>query len=240
MLLRENFELRQPRHRPILIVDDFAQHAHGGRPRHARQVHRRLGVSRPFQHPTRAISQRKHVSRSHERRRRRLIRSQRVDRHRSFARRYPRRARRQIHAHRKRRLHRILITLRIHHQRQIQRVRPRILKTHAHQPARVSNHERQRLRRHLIRRPNQVPLVLPVLVVQHDDEFPLRHVLERVRDGREPGRGRVGIIPGRRARSSRRAVSRRARARAPTRIATFGSSSSRRPRVRSRHARARG
>ena len=53
--------------------------------------------------------------------------------------------------------------------------------------------EVHRLGRHLVRRADQVTLVLAVLVVQHHHELARGDVRERVLDGRKPGRGLVGV-----------------------------------------------
>ena len=48
-LVREASELRQPRHRPV-VIEDLAEHARGVEPRKAAQIHGGFGMSGPLQH----------------------------------------------------------------------------------------------------------------------------------------------------------------------------------------------
>ena len=57
------------------------------------------------------------------------------------------------------------------HQRQLQLVEPRTLERQADDAARVADHERHLLRRHLLGRDDEVAFVLAILVVDDDDEL---------------------------------------------------------------------
>ena len=61
-----------------------------------------------------------------------------------------------------------------HHQRQLQLVEPLALHRQADHAARVADHERHLLGRHLLGRDDEVALVLAVLVVDDDDELAAR------------------------------------------------------------------
>ena len=97
----EALQLRQPRHRPV-IVQNLAQHPRGTQPRQLRKVHRRLRVPRAAQHAARLCAQREDMPRLHQVRRRRGRVRQDADRRRAVrgadARRDPAR---RIHRHRK-------------------------------------------------------------------------------------------------------------------------------------------
>ena len=70
----------------------------------------------------------------------------------------------------------------LHHHRDVQLVQALPGQGQADQPPPVAGHEVDRLRRHLLGRDGQVALVLPLLVVDDDDEPPLREVRDRLFD----------------------------------------------------------
>ena len=66
VLLAELFQIRQPRHGPVRVLHNLAQNPRGSASSHARQVQRRLGVTRALQHATLAVAKREDVTRTHE------------------------------------------------------------------------------------------------------------------------------------------------------------------------------
>ena len=61
MLVGEGLELREPRHRAV-VVDDLGEHAGLGEPGHAGEIDRRLGVPGPLEHAALAVAQREDVA----------------------------------------------------------------------------------------------------------------------------------------------------------------------------------
>jgi hypothetical protein len=81
----------------------------------------------------------------------------------------------------------------LNHQREAQRVCARVLQGHTHHARRVANHEGHRLRRHRVRRADEVALVLSVLVVHDHHELPRSHRRQRLRNRGKPRRGLVRV-----------------------------------------------
>ena len=81
-----------------------------------------------------------------------------------------------------------------HHQRDLQLVEAFTDDGHADHTARVPNDERDRLGRHLLRRHDQIALVLPVGIVDDDHHPSGADVFDRLRDGRERRRLRAGLL----------------------------------------------
>ena len=81
VLLGETLELREPRHRPV-VVHDLAQHSGRVQTGHPSEVDRGLGVTGPSQHATRDVAQREDVAGPGEVVRLRVGIDQRLDRRR--------------------------------------------------------------------------------------------------------------------------------------------------------------
>ena len=77
------------------------------------------------------------------------------------------------------------IGVRRHHQRDVELVQAIAEHRHADHPARMAHDERDRLGRGLLRRHDQIALVLTVGVVDHDHDAPVPDVLHRLLDGGE-------------------------------------------------------
>ncbi len=81
----------------------------------------------------------------------------------------------------------------VRHRTQLELVAALGREAEADEPAAVGGHERDRLGRDELRRDREVALVLPVGVVDDDDEAARADVLDRLLDRRERG-GSVGAL----------------------------------------------
>ncbi|OPZ58937.1 MAG: hypothetical protein BWY88_00888 [Synergistetes bacterium ADurb.Bin520] len=154
-----------------VFVHDLADDPCGRQPRHAGQIHRRLRVPRPAQHPSGASPQRENVSRHPKTLRLGVGRGQQSHRVRPFRRRDPRGGTiPSIHRHRERSAVGVGIPGR--HGGEPQGVRSLRRQGSTDEPPSKGGHEIHHLRSGLLRRRQKVSLVFPVLVVHHNDHAP--------------------------------------------------------------------
>ena len=169
MLSGEFAQLRQPRHRAV-VVHDFAQHADGPQAGELRQVHRRLGVAGALQHAAGPCPQRKHMAGldqivgHHGRRGHDLDRPGAVGGADARG-----NAAGGIHAHLKIRAKALAVLL--HHAVNAELLQPLDGRRHANQAAPVLRHEIYRGGRDELRGENQITFVLAVGVIHHNDQF---------------------------------------------------------------------
>ena len=178
-------QLGQPGHGAIGVLD-LADHPGRIETRQAGQVDRRLGVACPFEHPSLAGPQGEDMAGTAQ-----ITRSGvRMDRH--LDRPGPvfggdARAhsllRTRIHAHREGGL--VAVGVAIHHQGQIQGIEPLPLHGQADQSPGVGGHEVDLLGCGELGRTDQVTFVLPVLVIDHHDRFPVADGRQGIGDGVE-------------------------------------------------------
>ena len=177
VLFPELHQLRQPRHRSV-VMQDFAKHARRLQPGQPREIHGRFRMTRAPQHAAVLGAQRKDVPRLDQIVRRRFRIRDRLDRRRPIVRADPRR-------HAARRIDRdgeiraIHLPVLRHHPLQPELLRPLVRDRHTDQAAPVHRHEIDRLRRRLLRRHDEVALVLPIRIVRHDDHLALGDVADR-------------------------------------------------------------
>ena len=193
MLLAELFQIRQPRHGPVRVLHDLAQNPRGSASSHARQVQRRLGVTRALQHATLAVAKREDVTRTHEV----VLVRVRVTEIARWSRAVPRGdpggGRLEIHADGESGLHGVLVLLAGDHEGEVETVREVVLDGDADEAAVVVCGEVNDFLGRSCRRADKVALVLAVLVVEDDDELTGGDVREGFLDGRETRGGLVGV-----------------------------------------------
>ena len=172
VLGRERLELGQALHRAV-VVDDLGEHAGREAAGEAGEVDRGLGVPGALQHAALAVAQREDVAGPREVARRassgRSARAPSSPRSAaempvvvpSFA------STETVNAVRCY----SVFSVPDDHQRELQLVEPLALHRQADDAARVADHERHLLGRHLLGRDDEVALVLAVLVVDDDDEL---------------------------------------------------------------------
>ena len=150
-------------------------------PGQPREIDRGLGMSDALQDAAVARAQRKDVAAVAEiaRHRRRIDGD--ANRRRAILRADARRhaeARRRIDAHGVRRA--IVVEVRLAHGREPERVDAIAGEREADHAARLLDHEVDHLRRHELRRADEIPFVLAILVVGDDDELSVADVVDRL------------------------------------------------------------
>ena len=176
-------QVRQPRHRSVL-VHGLAENAGRVEPGEPGEIDGGLGVTGALEHPAFAVPQRKDVSGSGEVLWRGARLHDRPDRGRPIRRRDPRAdPATGVHRHGECRV--ALIGVVGDHQRDLELVESIPHDRHADHAARMPNDERDRLGRHLLRRHDQIALVLSIRVVDDDHDPACTDVLNRLRDRRE-------------------------------------------------------
>src|SRR5438552_1970273 len=166
------------------LVEHLADHAGGIAARHPREVHRRLRVPGAAQHAALHRAQREHVSGCDEIGRGHLRIGERADGDGPVVGgdtggdAAPR-----VHADREGGAHRRGVLG--HHHAELELVQPLAQHRHAHEPARVRDHEVDGLGGDLVGGHDEVALVLPVLVVDDDQDAAVPDLLDRLVDGRE-------------------------------------------------------
>ncbi len=164
----EALQLGPASHRLLVGCHDLAQHAGRVAACEARQVDRRLRVARPLEHPSRPVAQREDVARAGQLARLRSRVDERPDRGGPVAGGDPRRrARPVVHRHGEGRP--LGLGVLGHHERQLELVEPLGHERHADEAGGVGEEEGDPLRGGELGRHHEVTLVLPVLVVDHDD-----------------------------------------------------------------------
>ncbi len=176
-------------HRAV-VVHDLAHDPGGIQACEPSEVDSRFGLAGPLQDAAGLRAQREDVSRLHEV----VWHRARVDRHldrlRAIVRRDPRRdALPGLDRHRERRAQRGLVV--VGHRAKLELVAALGGETEADEPAPMRGHESDRLRRDELCREGEIALVLPVGVVDDDNEAPRADVLDCLLDRRERG-GRLG------------------------------------------------
>ena len=178
-------ELLPPGHRAVL-GQDLTDDAGGVEPRESREVHRRLGVTDPLQHPAVPGAEREDVARPPK-----VFRTARridghVDRGGAVAGRDAGRHTETlvgINAHREGGAERLGVLFR--HRRETKLVAPLAGECQADEAAPVGGHEVDHLGRDEFGRADEVTLVLAVLVVGHDDDLAVAQVVDGLLDGAE-------------------------------------------------------
>ena len=169
VLGREPLEVGEARHRAV-VVDDLGEHARRLEAGEAGEVDRGLGVAGPVEHAALAVAQREDVAGTGE-----VFgagRGVEDGLHRGAAvggGDAGGRAVAGVDRDRERGALRLGVVG--HHQRDPQLVEPAALDRHADHAARVADHERHGLGRHLLGRDDEVALVLTVGVVDHDHDL---------------------------------------------------------------------
>ena len=144
----------------------------GKQPGHAGEVDRRFGVARALEHATVPVAQREDVTGPGQVLGVRLRVDEGVDRGAAVGRGDAGRgAELRVDGDGERRPLLLAVLRPGDHQRQLQFVEARTLERQADDTARVADHERHLLRRHLLGRDDQVAFVLAILVVDDDDEL---------------------------------------------------------------------
>ena len=174
--LCELHQIRHSRHRSVLI-HNLHQSPRRIKPRQASQINRCLRMPRPFQHTILLSIQRIDVSRPSESTRSRRPISQSPDRSSPIRSRNPRRTTLQlIDRNRKRRTENRSIIDNLMLQLQFPATRHRY-RSAKHPPC-MLQHEVNLLRSYHFRSNNQVSLILPILIIDHDNEITLFEILD--------------------------------------------------------------
>ena len=182
MFLAELHQLRQPRHRSV-VVQDFAKHSRRLQSGHSREIDGRFGVTCASQHAAILGPQRKHMTRLIEIVRRRFRVRDRQDGRRAIVRADPGR-------HSARRIDRnseigpMRFAVLRHHSLQAELLGALVRDRHANQAASVRRHEIDRFRRHFFRCHDQIAFVLAIGIVGHDHHAPFgdvaHHIVNRI------------------------------------------------------------
>ena len=174
VLVGERLELRTPR-RGAVLVQDLADHAGGKQIGEPREVDRRFRVADALQHAAFSRAQRKHVSAVTQIRRNRRGIDGDANRRRAILRADARRhakARRRVDAHGVRGA--IVVEIRLGHRREAERVDAIAGERQTDHAAGLLDHEVDHLGRHELRRADEIPFVLAILVVRDNDELARR------------------------------------------------------------------
>jgi hypothetical protein len=180
MFTREHLELRPPRHATV-VVEDLANDARRRQSGHAGEVDGGLGLADAPQDAARHGAQREDVPGSPQITRPCIGVDEQADRpgaiERADSRSHPE-ARVRVDGYGERGAQRLLVLFR--HGRQAERVGPLRRERHADEAAAMRRHEVDQVGRDRCAGADQIPLVLPVLVVRDDDELAVPDLADRV------------------------------------------------------------
>ena len=177
MRFRKFQKLRRSHHVAV-VRHDFTAEPRRIQSRQLRQIDGGLRMPRPPKHAARHCPKRKHMTGAPETRRLRRRIDQKPHRLGALKGGNSRIRRNGVHGNGKGRF--MIVRIVCHHRRDIESVETLPLHRRANQSFRICRHEIYGLRRHLVRRDNQVSFVFPVFVVDHHQHFPLLYILNGV------------------------------------------------------------
>ena len=169
VLCGELEQLRQSLHGAV-VVDDFREQADRREPRKRREIDARFGMTGAHEHTAGARNERKDVARPHEIARADIAVRERLNRVGAlFGRNAGGQAVPIVDRYGERGAHRRIVAR--DHRIEVQALCVFLENRRAQNAAGVADHERDFLGRRARRRHDQIPFVLPVIVVDDDDDF---------------------------------------------------------------------